>query len=319
MKHICVLKGGWSAEREVSLASGAACAAALRECGYRVTELDMGRDVAQKLAEIKPDVVFNALHGNFGEDGCVQGLLEIMGIPYTHSGVLASSVAMDKPMAKRIFAAAGLQCPQGVTLTIGELLKGGDPLPRPFVVKPASEGSSVGVYIITSEDNRPLNVILEGGERRVEGDVNVPSGHELSRLYLVEQYIPGREITVAVLNDQPLGVTELRPHSGFYDYTNKYTAGKTEHICPAPLPAADYQQAMEMAVRAHKALGCRGLSRADFRYDDREGHKPKFYLLEVNTQPGMTALSLSPEQAAYAGISFIELVKRLVEGAKLGM
>ena len=305
MKHIVVLKGGWSAEREVSLKSGAACAKALRECGYRVTELDMGRDVAQKLAEIKSDVVFNALHGNYGEDGCVQGLLELMGIPYTHSGVLASAVAMDKPMAKRVFEAAGLQCPQGVTLTMGELLTGGDPMPRPFVVKPASEGSSVGVYIVTQEDNRPLSVILDKEK-------------ELLRLFLVEQYIPGRELTVAVLDDKPLGVTEIKPHNGFFDYTNKYTDGKTEHLCPAPLPPDEYQKVMEMAVVAHKALGCRGLSRADFRYDDTTPSKGNFYLLEVNTQPGMTALSLSPEQAAYAGISFGELVKRLVEGAKLG-
>ncbi len=306
MKHICVLKGGWSAEREVSLNSGAACAKALRECGYQVTELDMGRDVAQKLAEIKPDAVFNALHGNFGEDGCVQGLLELMGIPYTHSGVLASSVAMDKPMAKRVFEAAGLVCPKGVTLTMGELLSGGDPLPRPFVVKPASEGSSVGVYIVTQEDNRPLGVVLE----KDAGDVG--------RSFLVEQYIAGRELTVAVLDEKPLGVTEILTGSGFYDYTNKYTSGKSEHICPAPLSADAYAEVMQMALAAHRALGCRGLSRADFRYDDTASSKGKFYLLEVNTQPGMTALSLSPELAAHAGISFNALVQKLVEDATLG-
>ncbi|MDX2072901.1 MAG: D-alanine--D-alanine ligase [Alphaproteobacteria bacterium] len=307
--HIAVLKGGWSAEREVSLASGAACAKALRECGYKVTEIDVQPDIAQKLAEIKPDVVFNALHGNYGEDGCIQGLLEIMKIPYTHSGVLASAVAMDKPLAKRIFEAAGLLCPHGLTLTMGELLKGGDPMPRPFVVKPASEGSSVGVYIVTAEDNRPLSVILDSDSRLTTHD---------SRLFLVEQYIPGREVTVAVLDDVPLGVTELRPHSGFYDYENKYTSGKTEHLCPAPLPSEQYQEVMQMALVAHRALGCRGLSRADFRYDDTVPHKGKFYLLEVNTQPGMTALSLSPELAAHAGISFNALVQKLVEGATLG-
>ena len=306
MKHICVLKGGWSAEREVSLASGAACTKALRELGYRVSELDTQRDVAEKLAELKPDVVFNALHGNFGEDGCVQGLLEIMGIPYTHSGVLASALAMDKPMAKRVFEAVGLTCPKGVTLTLAELLKGGDPMPRPFVVKPASEGSSVGVYIVTKEDNRPLNIIMTQEMRQD------------SRLYLVEEYIKGREVTVAVLDDVALGATELRPKSGFYDYENKYTDGKTEHLCPAPLPPDEYQKVIEMAVRAHNALGCRGLSRSDFRYDDTVPSKGKFYLLEVNTQPGMTALSLSPELAAHAGIGFSELVQRLVEGAKLG-
>jgi len=305
-QHIAVLKGGWSAEREVSLNSGAACAAALRELGYKVTEIDMQPDVAQRLAELKPDVVFNALHGNYGEDGCVQGMLELMKIPYTHSGVLASALAMDKPMAKRIFEAAGLACPQGVTLTMQELQKGGDPMARPFVVKPASEGSSVGVYIVTKEDNRPLSVILE----RDAADVG--------RSFLVEQYIPGREMTVAVLDDTPLGVTELKPQSGFYDYTNKYTSGKTEHLCPAPLPANEYAAVMQMALAAHRALGCRGLSRADFRYDDTAHDKGKFYLLEVNTQPGMTALSLSPELAAHAGISFNALVEKLVKVARLG-
>lgn len=305
-QHVVVLKGGWSAEREVSLKSGAACANALREQGYQVTEIDMQPDIARKLAELKPDVVFNALHGNYGEDGCVQGMLELMKIPYTHSGVLASALAMDKPMAKRIFEAAGLTCPKGVTLTMAELLKGGDPMLRPFVVKPASEGSSVGVYIVTESDNRPLAVILE------------KDSADLGRHFLVEQYIPGREVTVAVLNDKPLGVTELRPHSGFYDYTNKYTDGKTEHLCPAPLPPDKYREVMEMALVAHRALGCRGLTRSDFRYDDTVPHKGKFYLLELNTQPGMTALSLSPELAAYAGISFNALVRALVESATLG-
>jgi D-alanine-D-alanine ligase len=298
MKHIVVLKGGWSAEREVSLNSGAACAKALRELGYRVSELDVGHDLAQKLAELKPDVVFNALHGNYGEDGCVQGLLELMGIPYTHSGVLASSLAMNKPMAKTIFEAAGLTCAKGITLTLSDL-KGADPMPRPFVVKPACEGSSVGVYIVQKEDNRPLSMILEK-----ETDTTRP--------YLVEQYIAGRELTVAVLNNRPLGVTEIRPISGFYDYENKYTDGKTEHLCPAPLPEAEYKKVMDMALTAHKALGCRGLSRSDFRYDGKD-----FYILETNTQPGMTRLSLSPELAAHAGINFNALVENLVSLATL--
>ena len=305
-KHVVVLKGGWSAEREVSLNSGAACAAALREAGYRVTEIDMQHDIAAKLAELKPDAVFNALHGNYGEDGCVQGMLELMQIPYTHSGVLASAVAMDKPMAKRLFEAAGLTCPKGITLTMAELLSRGDPMPRPFVVKPASEGSSVGVYLVMEANNQPLSVILE------------KDSADLDRKFLVEQYIPGRELTVAVLDGVALGVTELRPVSGFYDYQNKYTDGKTEHLCPAPLAPADYEKAMEMAVVAHHALGCRGLTRSDFRYDDTVAHKGKFYLLEVNTQPGMTALSLSPELARHAGIGFTELVARLIEGARLG-
>ncbi len=302
MKHVAVLKGGWSAEREVSLNSGAACAKALRELGYKVTELDVTRNIASDLAATKPDVVFNALHGRFGEDGCVQGLLEVMGIPYTHSGVLASSIAMDKPMAKRVFAAAGLHCPKGVVLLLDQLVKK-DPMPRPFVVKPADEGSSVGVYIAQENDNRPLSVIMAGADNKTR--------------YLVEEYIPGREITVAVLNGKPLGVTEIRPISGFYDYTNKYTDGKTEHLCPAPLPKNAYDEAMKLALMAHEALGCRGLSRSDFRYDDTKGDGA-FYLLEVNTQPGMTALSLSPEIAAHVGISFNELVRLLVEDARLG-
>ncbi len=298
MKHVAVLMGGWSAEREISLMSGAACATALRELGYRVSEVDMGRDVAEHLARLAPDVVFNALHGNYGEDGCVQGLLELMGIPYTHSGVLASSLAMHKPMAKTLFAAAGLLCPQGKTLPLSAL-KDTDPLPRPFVVKPACEGSSVGVYIVTKDDHRPLATILE-------------KETDAARPYLIETYIPGRELTVAVLNGNALGVTEIRPLNGFYDYTNKYTDGKTEHLCPAPLPDAEAKRVMDMATIAHNALGCRGLSRSDFRYD---GHE--FYILETNTQPGMTRLSLSPELAAYAGISFSSLVENLVSLARL--
>ncbi len=291
-KHVVVLKGGWSAEREVSLNSGAACAKALRELGYRVTEIDVQPDIADVLKQTKPDVVFNALHGRFGEDGCVQGLLEILKIPYTHSGVLASSVAMDKPMAKIIFAAAGLKVPFGKIVTSEELQKG-DPMPRPYVVKPANEGSSVGVYIIKDGDKLP---VLSGGDG-----------------WLVEEYIAGREITVAVLNDVPLGVTEIRPISGFYDYENKYTDGKTEHLCPAPLERDEYEAVMQMALTAHRALGCRGLSRSDFRYDGKN-----FYILEINTQPGMTSLSLSPEIAAHAGISFNQLVQKLVEAAQFG-
>jgi len=291
-KHVAVLKGGWSAEREVSLNSGAACAKALRELGYKVTEIDVKPDIAEVLAKLKPDVAFNALHGTFGEDGCMQGVLEMLKIPYTHSGVLASALAMDKPMAKKIFAAAGLLCPKGKTLTREELLKG-EPMKRPYVVKPANEGSSVGVHIMQEGDNRPL--IVDDGD-----------------YWLVEEYIAGREITVAVLNDKPLGVTEIRPKSGFYDYTNKYTDGKTEHLCPAPLAKDRYEEVMQLALKAHQALGCRGLSRADFRYDEKQ-----FYLLEVNTQPGMTALSLSPEIAASVGISFNQLVKSLVDNARL--
>jgi D-alanine-D-alanine ligase len=295
-KHVAVLKGGWSAEREVSLVSGAACAKALRELGYDVTEIDLQPDIAAVLSRVKPDVVFNALHGRFGEDGCVQGLLELMNIPYTHSGVLASSVAMDKPMAKRVFEAAGLRCPKGMVVNRETMFKG-DPMPRPYVAKPANEGSSVGVKLVFEND----------------GFFFTAENWQLGESVLVEEYISGREITVAVLNDRPLGVTEIRPKDGFYDYENKYTDGKTEHLCPAPLPPAKLEEVMQLAVTAHRALGCRGLSRSDFRYDEKE-----FYLLEINTQPGMTPLSLSPEIAAHAGISFNSLVQMLVEDARPG-
>lgn len=299
-RHVAVLKGGWSAEREVSLVSGSACAKALRECGYDVTEIDVKPDIAEVLHKVKPDVVFNALHGRFGEDGCIQGLLELIRIPYTHSGVLASALAMDKPMAKQIFTAAGLRCPKGMIVTREQMLKG-DPMKRPYVAKPANEGSSVGVKILMENDNFFFTA----------------DSWDYGDSVLVEEYIPGRELTVAVLNDKPLGVTEIRPKSGFYDYTNKYTDGKTEHLCPAPLPKDVFEETMKLALTAHRALGCRGLSRADFRYDDTGG-KGLLYLLEVNTQPGMTPLSLSPELAAHAGISFNNLVQMLVEDAGLG-
>jgi len=306
--HIAILKGGWSAEREVSLVSGAACAKALASLGHKVTEIDVGRDIADVLARTKPDVVFNALHGRFGEDGCMQGLLELMGIPYTHSGVMASSIAMDKPMAKKIFESIGLRCPKGMELTREELLKG-DPMKRPFVIKPANEGSSVGVHIVTETENRSIGMMIGDGAWRME---NAPNPEQPR--YLVEEYIPGREITSAVLNDKALGVTELRTKSGFYDYENKYTGGKTEHLCPAPLPKEIYEETMRMALAAHRVLGCRGLTRSDLRYDESRGMEG-LYLLEINTQPGMTPLSLSPELAAYAGISFEKLVQMLVDDA----
>jgi D-alanine-D-alanine ligase len=302
-KHIAVLMGGWSAEREVSLNSGKACAKALEKAGYKVTPLDMTSQMdaaalADAVKKIKPDVVFNALHGRFGEDGCVQGLLELLKIPYTHSGVLASSVAMDKPMAKLIFASAGLRCPKGKVVTRQEMLKG-DPMKRPYVVKPANEGSSVGVKLVFENDNFFFTA----------------QNWEYGDSVLVEEYIPGRELTVAVLNGRALGVTEIRTRAGFYDYDNKYTAGGSEHLCPAPVAKNIYDEAMRIALAAHQALGCRGLSRADLRYDEAKGD---LYLLEVNTQPGMTNLSLAPEIAAYAGISFEKLVQELVEGAAYG-
>ncbi len=297
--HILVLMGGWSAERAVSLASGAACADALERLGHRVTRLDMGPDVAARLEAARPDLVFNALHGVPGEDGTVQGLMDLMGLAYTHSGCAASAIAMDKPMAKAVVAAAGVRVPAGCVLPSARLFEG-DPLPRPYVVKPPREGSSVGVAILT-----------EGHEAGtpVRRDAPGPWAHypEL----LAEAFVPGRELTVAVLGDEPLGVTELVPTRGFYDYDAKYTAGLTRHVCPAEVPAGIAALAMDWALIAHRALGCRGLTRSDFRWDDGQGAEG-LHFLELNTQPGMTALSLAPEQAAARGIGFDALVARIV-------
>jgi D-alanine-D-alanine ligase len=301
-RHVAVLMGGLSAEREVSLVSGEACARALEEQGYAVTRIDVGRDLHEALARTRPDVVFNALHGRFGEDGRVQGLLDQLGLPYTHSGVLASALAMDKPMAKRVFASTGLRCPEGVETTLAELMAG-PPLPPPFVVKPAAEGSSVGVVIVPDQDLQPLSD---------RNDVD-----PACRL-LVERYVPGRELTCAVLGDEPLAVTEIRPNDGFYDYRAKYTEGFASHLVPALLSPDLYETIMDAALRAHRVLGCRGVSRADFRFDPAQGDLG-LYLLEVNTQPGMTPLSLVPEQAAYRGIAFHNLVVRLLEQARCDM
>ncbi len=296
--HVAVLKGGISAEREVSLTSGAAVEKALLALGHAVTAIDVSARVVEDLLRAKPDVVFNALHGRYGEDGCIQGLLEMLKIPYTHSGVLASAVAMDKPMARIIFAAAGLRVAQGVVAHKDAVI-GGDVLPRPYVVKPANEGSSVGVKLVFANDHFHFT------------HDNWPYGETV----LVEQYIPGRELTVAVLDGVALGVTEITTPSGFYDYDNKYTDGGSVHLCPAPLPPEIYAQAMAMAVSAHQALGCRSLSRSDFRYD--EAGDGQIYILETNTQPGMTPMSLSPELAAYAGIDFNQLVARILASARL--
>ena len=298
-RHVAVLMGGFSVEREVSLVSGDACALALEERGYTVTRIDVGGDLHDVLARVRPDVVFNALHGHFGEDGRVQGLLDYLRLPYTHSGVLPSAVAMDKPLAKLVFASAGLRCPEGVETTLDRLLAD-PPLPPPFVVKPAAEGSSVGVAIVLDHDLRPLTD---------RNDVD-----PTCRL-LVERYVSGRELTCAVLGDEPLAVTEIRPSQGFYDYRAKYTEGFATHLVPAPLSPELYEQVMEAALRAHRVLGCRGVSRADFRLDPSQGDAG-LYLLEVNTQPGMTPLSLVPEQAAYRAIDFADLVVRLVEWAR---
>lgn len=304
MKKVTVLMGGTSAEREVSLASGANCAAALKEAGYEVEELDVNMGLHMLIHEIgkrAPDVIFNALHGRNGEDGNIQGALNLLKIPYTHSGLMASAVAMDKPIAKLLFAQVGLRVPDGRLMSRADLLKG-DPMPRPYVVKPFNEGSSVGVTIISDGDNaRPFD------------GIDWPFGD----VVLVERFIPGRELTVGVMGEKAMAVTELRPKSGFYDYKNKYTEGMTEHLIPAPVPAEIYAECQRMALAAHQVLGCRGVSRSDFRYDDTRGDDVRnIYILETNTQPGMTELSLVPEQAKYLGISYPELCAWMVENAQ---
>ena len=301
--NVVVLMGGWSAEREVSLMSGRGVAEALRGNGWsRVTELDMERDVAARLAELKPDVVFNALHGTPGEDGTVQGMLDLMGIPYTHSGVETSVIAIDKELTKMVLVPHGVRMPTG-TIVESESLYQSDPIARPYVLKPVNEGSSVGVAIVTTDGNygNPIG-------RDVEG----PWKH-FDRL-LAEPFIKGRELTVSVLNDKALAVTELQPKAGFYDYDSKYTDGMTTHVCPAQVPEDIARSMMDMAAKAHRLLGCRGASRSDFRWDDEQG-EAGIFLLEVNTQPGMTPLSLVPEQAKVCGISYGELAERLIEEA----
>jgi len=296
-RRVAVLMGGWSAEREVSLVSGAACAGALAERGYEVRAIDLGRDIGALLAAFTPapDAVFNALHGRFGEDGCVQGLLNLLCIPYTHSGLLASALAMDKPMAKAIFAAAGIPVVEHVVVRRASLAER-EPMARPFVVKPINEGSSVGIRLVFAGDNRPA--FATG-----DGDPNA--------MVMVERFVPGRELTVAVMGDRALAVTEISTQRGFYDYDAKYAPGGSQHLIPAPVPADISDAAKDLAVRAHVALGCRGVSRADFRYDGE-----RLFILEVNTQPGMTPTSLVPEQAAHAGIPFSELVAWMVENAE---
>ncbi|HEX8839581.1 MAG TPA: D-alanine--D-alanine ligase [Sphingomicrobium sp.] len=301
--HVVVLMGGWSSEREVSLTSGKGVAEALRERGWsNVTELDMDRDVARRLAELNPDVVFNALHGTPGEDGTVQGMMDLMGLKYTHSGLETSVIAIDKELTKMVLVPGGIRMPAG-TIVSSESLHQQDPLQRPYVVKPVNEGSSVGVAIVTENGNygNPIG-------RDVPGPWD-----EFDEL-LAEPFIKGRELTVAVLSGEALAVTELKPKSGFYDYASKYTDGLTVHICPAEVPDDIAQAMMDMAARAHTLLGCRGASRSDFRWDDEQG-EAGIYLLEVNTQPGMTPLSLVPEQAKSRGIPYGELVERLITEA----
>ena len=301
--HVVVLMGGWSSEREVSLTSGRGIAAALRERGWeRVTELDMERDIAARLGELRPDIVFNALHGTPGEDGTVQGMLDLMGIRYTHSGVETSVIAIDKVLTKMVLVPRGIRMPAGQMVESRSLFER-DPMARPYVLKPVNEGSSVGVAIVT-EDGNYGNPIGR----------DVPGPWDQFERLLAEPFIRGRELTVAVLGNEPLAVTELRPRAGFYDYAAKYTDGLTEHICPAEVPDDVAQTMMDMAVTAHRLLGCKGASRSDFRWDDKQG-AGGVYLLEVNTQPGMTPLSLVPEQARYRGIEYGDLVERLIAEA----
>ncbi|TMJ18503.1 MAG: D-alanine--D-alanine ligase [Alphaproteobacteria bacterium] len=300
--RIAVLMGGWSSEREVSLVTGNGVADALEGRGHTVTRIDMGRDVAQRLAEAAPDVVFNALHGTPGEDGTVQGLMDLMGLKYTHSGLETSVIAIDKELTKMVLVPHGIRMPEG-KIVASESLYEGDPMPRPYVLKPVNEGSSVGVAIVTADGNEgdPIGRDVEGPWKHFE------------RL-LAEPFIRGRELTVAVLDDEALAVTELCPKSGFYDYDAKYTDGMTQHVCPADIPTEVADAAMRMALDSHRHLGCKGASRSDFRWDDDMGLSG-LYLLEVNTQPGMTPLSLVPEQAKARGIDYATLVERIVEAA----
>ncbi|MFK8250244.1 D-alanine--D-alanine ligase [Ancylobacter terrae] len=302
-KHVAVLMGGWSSEREVSLRSGAACAKALESVGYRVTRVDVGRDIAEVLARLRPDVAFNVLHGRPGEDGMMQSVLEILQIPYTHSGVLASALAMDKAQAKIVLAAAGVPVAEGRIISRFEAARA-HALPRPYVLKPNDGGSSVGVFIVTEQHAHPPQELTR-------------SDWDLGENLLAERFVPGLELTCAVMGDEALGVIEIESDVSFYNYEAKYAPGGSRHILPAKLLPNIYQKVRMLSLTAHRALGCRGVSRADFRFDDRSGDETGLVCLEVNTQPGMTETSLVPELAAHAGYSFGELVKWMVEDASL--
>ena len=300
--HVAVLMGGWSNEREVSLTSGNGVADALEKNGHRVSRVDMDRNISKTLRATKPDVVFNALHGVPGEDGSVQGMLDLMQIPYTHSGMVASVIAIDKELTKQQLVPAGIPMPEGRIVSSASLFEK-DPLPRPYVLKPVNEGSSVGVAIVTDDSNygHPIG-----------RDVSGP-WQEFDEL-LAEPFIKGRELTTAVIGGKPMCVTELKPKSGFYDFDSKYTDGLTDHICPAEIPAEIEKLCLEYALRAHEILGCEGPSRTDYRWDEEQGVAGLF-VLETNTQPGMTPLSLVPEQAKYMGISYEQLVEMIVREA----
>ena len=300
-KRVALLKGGWSNERQVSLASGKECGQALRNAGYDVTEIDVGRDIAEVLRAMKPDVAFNALHGPFGEGGMIQGLLELLEIPYTHSGVLASALAMDKHQAKIVLKAAGVPVTDHIIADRAEVARSHVMAP-PYVVKPIADGSSFGVFIVKADMSHPPQELLREDWTMGE-DV------------MVERYIPGRELTCAVMGDVALGVTEIVTDLAFYNYEAKYATGGSRHIVPAQIQPKIYDKVQKMALKAHAALGCRGVTRTDFRYNDRAGEDGELVCLEINTQPGMTPTSLAPEQALYAGHSFEELVTWMVEDA----
>lgn len=299
-KRVVVLMGGMSGEREVSLRTGAAVAEALRVLGHQVLPIDVAQDIAIKLVEFcsDTDVVFNALHGHYGEDGCVQGFCEVLGLPYTHSGVLASALAMNKPISKRLFLNAGIPVPEGRVFSRQEILAR-EPMPRPYVVKPLDEGSSLGVHIVREGEESPF------------------SGHTWSHdeCVLVENYVPGRELTVAIMKERSLEVLEIRPSTGFYDYDSKYTKGCADYLIPAPVPDSIREEALHLALLAHQTLGCRGITRADFRYDGSEDGLG-LRLLEINTQPGLTPTSLVPQIAAHVGIDFQMLVNWMLEDAQ---
>ena len=302
MKHVAVLMGGWSAEREISLRSGKACADALERTGYRVSRVDVDRDIAAALRALKPDAALNVLHGRPGEDGTLQGMLEILGVPYSHSGVLASALAMQKDTAKTVLKTAGVPVPGGMMAARKEAATR-HLLPPPYVIKPVAEGSSVGVFIVREDHKHPPQELTR-------------PDWAFGEQVLVEPYIPGKELTCAVMGEQALGVIEIVPTVKFYDYEAKYAPGGSKHLLPAPIAPAIYGEVQRLSLAAHRALGCRGVTRSDFRYDDNLGIKG-LYCLEVNTQPGMTETSLVPELAAHAGISFEELVRWMVDDASL--
>jgi D-alanine-D-alanine ligase len=301
---VAVLMGGWSAEREVSLSSGEGCAKALRNAGFKVVPVDVKRaTILALLQDLKPDVAFNALHGKWGEDGCASAMLETLNIAYTHSGVLASSLAMHKQKSKIIFAEAGIPVAESKLVAI-ETAASTHPLPLPYVLKPVDEGSSVGVHIVTRESNGPCSIILS--QREIFGDQ-----------VMAERFIPGRELTCAVMGDVALGVIDIVSKANFYDYRSKYAPGGSQHILPADIPVDVYRKCQQYSLLAHQALGCRGVSRADFRYDDTPGSNGELILLETNTQPGMTGTSLVPELAAHSGHSYEELVTWMVNDASV--